>query len=93
RGLQRRACVEGPGDAARFTALLEEYQKSKEVTWNRLQIETLEKIYPLATKVIVDPQAGANVLPLLPLGNSSAADLLQGRSDPTLLSRRKEVLS
>jgi len=85
--------LKAQGDAARFTALLEEYQKSKEVTWNRLQIETLEKIYPLATKVIVDPQAGANVLPLLPLGNSSAADLLQGRSDPTLLSRRKEVLS
>jgi len=81
------------GDAVRFTALLGEYQKAREVTWNRLQIETLEKIYPLATKVIVDPQAGANVLPLLPLGSPTALDVLQGRPDPGSLSRRKEVLS
>ncbi len=81
------------GDAVRFEALLGEYQKAKEVTWNRLQIETLEKIYPAANKVIVDPQAGTNVFPLLPLGNSVALDALQTRNDPASLSRKKEVLS
>jgi len=54
------------------------YQKAKEVTWNRLQIETLERIYPVANKVIIDPQAGANVLPLLSLQNPSFLDALQG---------------
>ncbi|HOW60004.1 MAG TPA: FtsH protease activity modulator HflK [Candidatus Omnitrophota bacterium] len=85
--------LKAQGDAARFTALLAEYQKAKEVTWNRLQIETLERIYPAANKVVVDPQAGANVLPLLPLQNTSFLDSLQGSSDPAGLSRKKEVMS
>lgn len=85
--------LKAQGDAARFTALLGEYQKAKEVTWNRLQIETLERIYPAANKVIIDPQAGANVLPLLPLQNPSFLDSLQGPSDPAGLSRKKEVMS
>ena len=63
------------------------------MTWNRLQIETLERIYPAANKVIVDPQAGANVLPLLPLQNPAFLDALRGSSDPGSLSRKKEVVS
>ncbi len=85
--------LKAQGDATRFKALLGEYQKAKEVTWNRLQIETLERIYPAANKVIVDPQAGANVLPLLPLQNPSFLDALQGNSGPGALSRKKEVVS
>ncbi|MBU9889217.1 MAG: FtsH protease activity modulator HflK [Candidatus Omnitrophica bacterium] len=85
--------LKAQGDAVRFTALLGEYQKAKEVTWNRLQLETLEKVYPAAGKVIVDPKAGAGVLPLLPLGNAAALNPSQGQADPALLSVRKEVLS
>ena len=92
-GFKEERVLKAQGDAVRFTALLSEYQKAKEVTWNRLQIETLERIYPAANKVIIDPQAGTNVLPLLPLQNPSLFDALQGRSDPNALSIKKEVVS
>ena len=92
-GFKEERVLKAQGDAVRFTALLSEYQKSKEVTWNRLQIETLERIYPVANKVIIDPQAGTNVLPLLPLQSPSLFDSLQGRSDPNALSIKKEVVS
>ncbi len=92
-GFKEERVLKAQGDAVRFTALLGEYQKAKEVTWNRLQIETLERIYPAANKVIIDPEAGANVLPLLPLQNPSLFDALQGHSDPSALSRKKEVVS
>jgi membrane protease subunit HflK len=92
-GFKEERVLKAQGDAVRFTALLSEYQKAKEVTWNRLQIETLERIYPAANKVVIDPQAGANVLPLLSLQNPSFLDSLQGTSDPVGLSRKKEVMS
>jgi modulator of FtsH protease HflK len=92
-GFKEERVLKAQGDAVRFTALLGEYQKAKEVTWNRLQIETLERIYPAANKVIVDPQAGANVLPLLPLQNPSLLNALQDPSGSGALSRQKEVVS
>ncbi len=92
-GFKEERVLKAQGDAVRFTALLSEYQKAKEVTWNRLQIETLERIYPAANKVIVDPQAGANVLPLLPLQNPSFLNALQDPSGSGVLSRQKEVVS
>ena len=55
------------GEAARFLAVLAEYQKSKEVTRQRLYLEAMEEILPGVTKFIVDPVAGGNVLPFLPL--------------------------
>jgi len=92
-GFKEERVLKAQGDAVRFKALLAEYQKAKEVTWNRLQIETLERIYPAANKVIIDPQAGANVLPLLPLQNPSFLDALQGQSNSGTLSKKKEVVS
>jgi len=85
--------LKAQGDAVRFTALLGEYQKAKEVTWNRLQIEALERIYPVASKVVIDPQAGANVVPLLPLQNPSLFDALQGCPESSAPFTKKEVVS
>ncbi|MDA1215873.1 MAG: FtsH protease activity modulator HflK [Chloroflexi bacterium] len=59
------------GEAARFLAVLAEYQKSKEVTRQRLYLEAMEEILPGVTKFIVDPVAGGNVLPFLPLTQGS----------------------
>ncbi|MEZ4216765.1 MAG: FtsH protease activity modulator HflK [Myxococcota bacterium] len=63
--------VEAEGEAARFTALLAEYQRAPEVTRERLYLETMESILPTAEKVIVEPGA-AQVVPLLSIGAERA---------------------
>ena len=54
------------GDASRFLAQLEEYRKAKEVTRQRLYLETLESVLPEARKFVFDPEV-QKILPLLPL--------------------------
>ena len=61
------------GEAAQFLAVLTEYQKSKDVTRRRLYLEAMEEILPGVTKFIVDPKAGGNVLPFLPLTQNEGA--------------------
>ena len=55
------------GDKAKFLKILGEYQKSRQVTRQRLYLETIERILADTEKVIIDPEAGGNVLPLLQL--------------------------
>jgi membrane protease subunit HflK len=50
------------GEAARFESLLAEYQKSPEVTRERLYIEAVEEVYGNASKVIVDSEGSGNLL-------------------------------
>ncbi|UCD82338.1 MAG: FtsH protease activity modulator HflK [Desulfobacterales bacterium] len=54
------------GDATRFTALLTEYRRAKDVTRKRLYLETMEEIAGKARKFIIDSE-NQGVLPLLPL--------------------------
>ena len=57
------------GDAARFTAIYQEYINAKDVTKRRLYLETLRKLYPqLGPKYIVDSEQ-KNFLPLLNMAN------------------------
>ena len=42
------------GEAERFLKLAAEYEKAKEVTRERLLLETLEKVLPRIKKVVVD---------------------------------------
>jgi membrane protease subunit HflK len=59
------------GDAARFTAVYEEYAKARDVTKRRLYLETLRDLFPkLGDKYIVDSDQ-KNLLPLLNLGNKN----------------------
>jgi len=56
------------GDANRFSALLEEYTKARDVTRRRLYLEAMGQIIPnLGTKYILDPEQ-KGLLPLLDLG-------------------------
>ena len=57
------------GDASRFLAVYNEYRKSKEVTHQRLYLETMEEIFSRAEKVIIDANesGGPGVVPYLPL--------------------------
>ncbi len=53
------------GDAQRFRAVLEEYRKAKQVTWDRLYIETLEEVLPRMKKYIMKTEGRGGVLGLL----------------------------
>ncbi len=56
------------GDAARFSALYEEYVKAKDVTRRRLYLETIKGLFPkLKRKYIIDENQ-KNFLPLLNMG-------------------------
>lgn len=55
-GYQQRKSNEALGDAARFTQLLQEYNKNPEVTRSRLYLEAMEQILPRLKKTIVDEQ-------------------------------------
>lgn len=63
---------EAEGDAARFTALLTEYEKAPEVTRQRIYLETLSEVLPaLRGKVILDEDA-PQFLPLMQLQSAAA---------------------
>lgn len=58
------------GEASRFSAILEEYQKAPEVTRKRLWLETVERVYSSTDKIILDSSGesgGQGVVPYLPL--------------------------
>lgn len=58
------------GEASRFLAVLDEYQKAKDVTRKRLYIETMERIMASVDKVIIDQEGSGGaggVVPYLPL--------------------------
>ncbi len=63
------------GEANRFLAVLEEYNKAKEVTRKRLYLETMESILssPGMEKLIIPDKGLSNVVPYLPL------DTLRGK--------------
>ena len=64
---QREVVARSEGDADRFNSVLKAYKNNEDVTRNRIYLETLEKIFQNATKVIIDTKQGSGVLPYLPL--------------------------
>ncbi|HSM50511.1 MAG TPA: FtsH protease activity modulator HflK [Thermoanaerobaculia bacterium] len=61
------------GDAARFTALFEEYRKAPEVTRKRIYLETLGRVLPKAGKKVVVDEEVRGLLPLLNLDGGRPA--------------------
>ncbi len=53
-GHKQRVINEALGDAARFTGLAAEYSKNRQVTRDRLFLETMEQVLPRLRKTIVD---------------------------------------
>ena len=64
---KREIVARSEGDSDRFNSVLKAYKNNEDVTRNRIYLETLEKIFQNATKVIIDTKQGSGVLPYLPL--------------------------
>ena len=58
------------GDAARFMAVLKEYQGAKDVTRRRMYLETMQKVLPQVSEVYVIDKEQRSVLPFLDLAGA-----------------------
>lgn len=63
------------GEAERFTAILEEYHKTPEVTRRRLYLEMIDAVLPKVGRIYVMDDKGTSPLPLLNLSDSSIAPI------------------
>ena len=58
------------GESERFNMVYEEYKKAKDITRERILLETMASVLPKVNKVIADKEVGGNVLPFLPIGQT-----------------------
>ncbi len=63
---KKQVVAAAEGEASRFVAIHNEYVKAKQVTQERMYLETMEKVLADIDKVIIDKKAGG-VVPYLPL--------------------------
>ena len=56
------------GETSRFLALLEEYRGARDVTRQRLYLETMQRVLPGVSEVVVIDKEQKSLLPLLNLG-------------------------
>ena len=68
-GYRQQAIAEAKGQSARFLKVYDEYAKAKEVTRERIYLETMERILGGSEKLVVTGNAtgGQGVVPYLPL--------------------------
>ena len=64
---KKEVVAKAEGEAQRFISVYDSYKTSKDVTRERIYLETLEKTLGKIDKVIVDNKAGSGVVPYLPL--------------------------
>lgn len=67
-GYKASVVADAQGEAARFVSVYDEYKNAKDVTRQRIFIETMEEILGKTNKVIMDSsKGGTGVVPYLPL--------------------------
>jgi membrane protease subunit HflK len=64
---KQKVVAQAEGEASRFVSIYDEYAKAKEVTQERMYLETMEKVLADIDKVIIEKNAGSGVVPYLPL--------------------------
>ena len=64
---KKEVVARAEGEASRFVSIYNEYAKAKQVTQERMYLETMEKVLADIDKVIIDKNAGSGVVPYLPL--------------------------
>jgi len=60
------------GEASRFAAVYEEFKQARDVTKQRIYLETMEDILSGMNKVIIDEKGAGGVVPYLPLDSLKA---------------------
>jgi modulator of FtsH protease HflK len=71
-GYKEQAVAEAKGQSARFTKVFEEYSKAKDVTRQRIYLETMERILGSSQKLVYDGgPSGSSIVPYLPLNELS----------------------
>lgn len=71
--------IRARGDAVKFLDVLRAYRKAKEVTRERLYLETLDKILPEKEKYILPPEGKDSVFKFLPL--KEAISIKEGKKE------------
>ena len=64
---KKQVVAKAEGEASRFVSIFNEYDKAKEVTQERMYLETMEKVLADIEKVIIEKNAGSGVVLYLPL--------------------------
>jgi len=64
---KQEVVAKAQGEAQRFISVYDSYKNSKDVTRERIYLETLEKTLGKIDKIIVDKNAGSGIVPYLPL--------------------------
>jgi membrane protease subunit HflK len=64
---KKQVVARAEGEASRFIAIYTEYAQAKEVTQERMYLETMEKVLASIDKVIIEKNASSGVIPYLPL--------------------------
>jgi modulator of FtsH protease HflK len=69
-GYMEQRIIRAEGDAARFLNVLEAYARAKDVTRERLYLETMDRVLPGNEKFILPAQGNDSVVKWLPLKDS-----------------------
>ena len=64
---KKEVVAKAEGEASRFLSIYNEYKNAKQVTQERMYLETMEKVLADIDKVIIEKNAGSGVVPYLPL--------------------------
>jgi len=64
---KKEVVAKAEGEASRFVSIYNEYAKAKQVTQERMFLETMEKVLADINKIIIDKNSGSGVVPYLPL--------------------------
>jgi membrane protease subunit HflK len=67
QGYAQARIAAATGEANRFLSILKEYELARNVTRDRIYIETLEEVLSMSEKVIVDSKSAEQMVPYLPL--------------------------
>jgi membrane protease subunit HflK len=68
KGYKARVIADAQGEAARFISVYEQYRNAKDVTRERIFLETMEQVLGETNKVLIEGgQGGTGVVPYLPL--------------------------
>ncbi|PHS27349.1 MAG: FtsH protease activity modulator HflK [Robiginitomaculum sp.] len=77
-GYRDSVIAEAAGEAERFNLIYNEYKKAPVVTRQRMYLETMERVFKGIDKVLLDKNAGNQVVPYLPI-NPKRANTQGGR--------------